>query len=401
MDSRRLPGGRAGWSLDRLMDLARQWNPELTAMRAKVQTAEASLRTAGERPNPTLSVKPGYNSSTSGISPWIVEPALDWTIETGGKRSIRRAEAAARIRAARLELESAEWKVRSDLRRAFVALYAAEQTLGHYQTLESTQAEALKLLETQRREGAATAQDVTTARMPLNQTRLSLHDTALQAAKARGQMAAALGAPIAALSGVKFDFSSCQNLRSAPARTLRKSALTHRSDILAALADYVGAEERLRLEVAKQYPDIHLGPGYKLDQTSNKWTLGVGFELPILNQHQGAIGEAECRRREAAARVASVQTKAMSEIDLALAIYEASLAKSSAAEALASDARRLTASAENLKREGEGTGIELSQRKIEEAAAQLSREQARLQAIEAMGGLEDALQTPASQWRWQ
>jgi broad specificity phosphatase PhoE len=27
-------------------------------------------------------------------------------------------------------------------------------------------------------------------------------------------------------------------------------------------------------EIAKQYPDIHLGPGYQYDQGVNKWTLG-------------------------------------------------------------------------------------------------------------------------------
>jgi outer membrane protein TolC len=35
--------------------------------------------------------------------------------------------------------------------------------------------------------------------------------------------------------------------------------------VLAALADYAASEAALRLEIAKQYPDIHLNPGYQLD----------------------------------------------------------------------------------------------------------------------------------------
>ena len=42
-------------------------------------------------------------------------------------------------------------------------------------------------------------------------------------------------------------------------------ALTHRADVLAALAEYAAAEALLRSEIAKQYPDIHLNPGYSFD----------------------------------------------------------------------------------------------------------------------------------------
>ena len=71
------------------------------------------LGTAGERPNPILSFRPSYNSTSSGISPWIIEPGLDFTIETGGKRDARHAPKQRRsIRSARLELEAAAWKVR-------------------------------------------------------------------------------------------------------------------------------------------------------------------------------------------------------------------------------------------------------------------------------------------------
>ena len=106
------------WSLTQLTAAARQLNPDLAVLRARVQTAEGALQTAGERPNPVLSFKPGYNSSTPGIPPWMIEPGLDITIETSGKRDARRAEAAAKVRVARLDLEAAVWKVRGDVRRA-------------------------------------------------------------------------------------------------------------------------------------------------------------------------------------------------------------------------------------------------------------------------------------------
>jgi len=283
-DSRRLSTKHARWSLSKLTTEAMEKNPELAVLRARVQTAEGALQTAGERPNPVLSFKPGYNSSTTGISPWIIEPGLDITFETGGKRDARRAEAAAKVRVARLDLDAAAWKVRGEVRRALLAMHAAEATRGQYRSQEAAQAESARLLESQLKDGAARPQDVAVARIPLNQTRLSMHDTDLQAVKARAQLATTVGVPVVALADIDFDYSEVSQLPSAPAGgAARRHALIHRADILAALADYAASEERVRLEVAKQYPDIKLGPGYKLDQTANKWTLGIGFELPILN----------------------------------------------------------------------------------------------------------------------
>ncbi len=399
-DSRRLSGKNARWSLSKLTAEAMDKNPDLAVLRARVQTAEGALQTAGERPNPVLSFKPGYNSSTPGIPPWIIEPGLDFTIETGGKRDARMAEAVAKVRAARLELEAASWKVRGDVRRALLAMHAARATRGQYRSQEAAQADAARLLELQLKEGAARPQDVAVARIPLNQTRLSMHDTDLLAVKARALLATAVGVPVAALSGADFDFAEVSRLSAAPTGGVaRRHALTHRADILAALADYAASEERVRLEVAKQYPDIKLGPGYKLDQTVNKWTLGIGFELPILNQHKGTIAEAEGKRAEAAARFLAVQAKAIGEIDLALAVYRAARAKADAASALAIDVQAQTKTAETMKAAGELSQLDVSQRRVEQGAADLARAQSRIQALEALGALEDALQTPASSWK--
>jgi outer membrane protein TolC len=97
--------------------------------------------------------------------------------------------------------------------------------------------------------------------------------------------------------------------------------LQGRSDIQSALAEYAAAEADLQLQIAKQYPDVHLSPGYQYDQGDNKWSLGVTFELPLLNQNQGPIAEARARRLESAARFTELQAKVIGEIDRASAAY--------------------------------------------------------------------------------
>ena len=80
-------------------------------------------------------------------------------------------------------------------------------------------------------------------------------------------------------------------------------------------------------EVAKQYPDVRLSPGYQYDQGDNEWSLGLSVDLPILNQNQGGIAEAEARRTEAAAKFNAIQAKVVAEIDRGTVVYKAALEK--------------------------------------------------------------------------
>ena len=143
------------------------------------------------------------------------------------------------------------------------------------------------------------------------------------------QLASALGLPLRALDGVRFSFAGLDQFpRELTGPEVRRQAILNRADVRGALAEYAASQSALQLEIAKQYPDLHLGPGYELDQTDNKWSLGVTLDLPVLNQNQGPVAEAKAKRAEAAAHFLTVQTTAIGEIDSALAGYNAMLQKS-------------------------------------------------------------------------
>ncbi len=90
------------WDLERLTLAAFYYQPSLDVARAQWATATAGELTAGERPNPTLSITPAYNTTTKIPSPWIITPSLDLPIETAGKRGYRIAQAQQLSEAARL-----------------------------------------------------------------------------------------------------------------------------------------------------------------------------------------------------------------------------------------------------------------------------------------------------------
>ena len=74
------------------------------------------------------------------------------------------------------------------------------------------------------------------------------------------------------------------------------------STLLAVLrADYQAAEENLRLEVRKQYPDIEIGGGFGSEDNDDRLLLGASLPLPIFNANRGGIAEARANRELARA----------------------------------------------------------------------------------------------------
>ena len=59
------------WNLKSLTLAAFYYHPSLDVARAQLAVAQAGVRTAGSRPNPTLNLVPGYDfSAANGLSPW-------------------------------------------------------------------------------------------------------------------------------------------------------------------------------------------------------------------------------------------------------------------------------------------------------------------------------------------
>jgi len=125
--------------------------------------------------------------------------------------------------------------------------------------------------------GRASPLNAVQAKLLSGRSRLALEDSLRQEAEGQAQLADAVGCPLTSLGGVDLSSSTLNALldpddpRLAPAR---RAALLGRSDLLAALATYAAAEAALELEIDKQYPDIHLGPGFTYDQGQDQ--MGPG-----------------------------------------------------------------------------------------------------------------------------
>ncbi|MBI4620789.1 MAG: TolC family protein [Desulfobacterales bacterium] len=386
------------WDFEILTLVAFYYHPDLDVARAQWRVAKAGIISAGGRPNPRIGFTPQYNADTAGgLSPWTLGFNLDISIETADKRGYRIAKAKHLSEAARLNIATVVWQVRSRMRKSLLNLYRAELAETLLQNQQKVQEEIVRLLEQRLAFGEASQPDVTQVHIPLIQTRLSLREAQKENAEARVQVADALGLPVNALNDVHISFDFTEQLPSAvdiPLQVARRQALLNRPDILGALSEYAASEAALQLEIARQYPDIHIGPGYSWDQGNNKWSLGFSISLPIFNRNQGPIAEAEARRKEAESRFVALQSRVIGEIDRAFTGYHAALQKLETADFLQSTMKKQLQSIQAMFNAGEEDRLSLLSNQSEFHSIKLLRLDALANSQQSLSLLEDAVQRP-------
>lgn len=80
------------------------------------------------------------------------------------------------------------------------------------------------------------------------------------------------------------------------------------------LADYAVSEAELKLEIAKQYPDIKFSPAYLYDFGDKIWTLGLSSIVPNLSKNKALISRAEKIRDLEGSKVDNVQLQLKNNI---------------------------------------------------------------------------------------
>jgi len=388
------------WNFSTLTLVAFYYHPSLAVARAQWAVAAAGVRTAGGQPNPVLAVTPGYSSNPAqGISPWFPMVSFDVPIETAGKRRKRITHAGYVSESARLNIATAAWQVRSSVRSGLLDYCVAQRRAAFLQKQVAAMEQIAELLGQKAEVGALAGSEVAPSRVALFKARLDLADAQRQIAEARVNLAEATGVSVNSFqdSNFSFDFdrepTGVKNLTS---MEIQRQALLSRSDILRALAEYAADESTLRLEIAKQYPDVHLNPGYQFDQGEHKWSLGISVDLPLLNRNQGPIAEAEARRKETAARFNELQAKVLAEIDRATAVFRVTEANSDALQLLSDDQAKQRVSVEQKFRVGAAERLDLLSAEVESNATELALLDGQLKLQRSIGALENGVQRPLS-----
>lgn len=379
------------WDLQTLTLAAFYFHPDLDVARAQAAVARAAIITAAQRPNPTLTLPIEHKALPS---PWVIVPGLDVPIETAGKRGFRVRGATARSRAADLAIAQRAWQVRDAIRTELVALTTADDAVTILRREAGVQTDLLEALEKRLQVGETSILEVTRARIAANQTALLLRDRETAAARARARLAAAIGVPESGIAGAKLAFNVSEVPTAPNTSELRQRALIARPDVLMSLADYAAAEADLRLELARQYPDLHIAPGFGWDEGRQRWDLGLSFEIPVLSRNRGPIAEAEARRAASEAQFVALQAKIIAAVDESSGAYRNALAKLGDADRVVASEEQQAAFVQQSFNVGQTDRVALRTTQLELETARLAQVDSVAEAQQALGALEDAVEQP-------
>lgn len=380
------------WDLDTLSLAALYFNPTLEAARARLAEAQAAIVSAGARPNPSLNLSPGIPS------PYLFTLDFAVPIETAGKRGYRLQFARSLDQAARFDLADSAWKIRSGVRGALLAYLLALRNLEAVRSEEQVRTDQVKMLDQRFVAGEIPRPEVDLGRIDLSKTHLAVSAAEGQVAEAQATLAASIGIPVTGLKGFEFswpDLDSPPSAESLSRELIRRDAVLNRLDVRRALAQYAASEANLQLEIAKQYPDVQVGPGYTYEEKHNFFTVGLSITLPLLNRNQGPIAEAEARRKESAAAFLGTQAQVIAQSEQALAAYTAALKELAEADR---SLRKLQASQLQMMQRavsvGEEDQLALNGVQLQTSVVTRARLDALSHAQTALGALEDAVQRP-------
>ena len=385
------------WGLKELTLAAFLYHPQLAVARAQWQAARAQEITAGQKPNPSISGNVEHHSKTDGgISPWTLGIGFDIPIETGNKRQARINQASSLSQAARIDIGQQAWQVRSRLQASLIEYRSALHQTGLLQREADLQSAIVQMLQKRLEAGMVSDIDLATARLQLQKLQNLLATETARNSELRAELAVAIGIPVHALDVIKIkdQLPTIHPVEKLPPAEMQRAALLNRLDIRSALARYDAAESRLKLEIAKQHPDIVLSPGYIFDQGDNLWALGASLLLGLANKNEGPIAEAEAMREVEARQFEALQARVIGKQEQALAQYASRLAELDKAESMMVAQRHNIAKSERQFKAGQIDRLEWTTTQLEGLVAEQGRIAAMIRAHKALAALEDALQRP-------
>jgi cobalt-zinc-cadmium efflux system outer membrane protein len=298
--------------------MAHERNWDLQSATHDLAIAEAAIRTARERPNPTFSWitgkihTDGSSDATSlGDDFWSRSydsvAQLAQPFELGGKRGARRRIAAAGADEARARLADIRRAVDEDVVRAYVGAALGEAGSRIASESAGYLREEARLAEIRLKAGDISRSDLDQIQIAANRLELDARAASSSALAQRIALEVLLGRP--APRGAITMEDSLEDLANRAIETTPAAAVSGvRPDVAAARAELRRAEYAVKLERAQRIPDPQLVFQYEHEPPEpNTLGLGIALPLPLWSRNQGGVAAAKIARDNAQVAVSRIE----------------------------------------------------------------------------------------------
>jgi len=299
--------------------LALFYNAGLRQARLEAGVALATFETAGLWDDPEFGFDAAEILSPSG-SPFEFGLTLSLTIPISGRLEVEKARAGTAYEAELRRIVDLEWAIRSDVRRAWAAWTEAEERLQLTRNVVVQVERIVALTERLVAGGELSRVDGRLFLVELASRRAAVAESELQARRAEVHLLGLMGL----LPDAEVKLTPAFPRSDVPATDDSINWLIAANTELAVRrAEYQVAEESVRLEIRKQYPDITIGSGYGSEDNDDRLLLGFSIPIPILNANRAGIAEARAERQVVRAAAETTFERLCRELALAQAELDA------------------------------------------------------------------------------
>ena len=288
------------------------YNPELRIARLEAGVALADFETAGLWEDPVFGFDGAEISSPS--APFEFGIMGNLTIPISGRLKVEKAQAVSAYEMQLRKLVHDEWNVRARTRSQWAAWTAAtlqvELVREVIAQLERINALASTLYEA----GEINRVEHRLLQVELATNKVLSTEIELKLFKEEIALLALMGLPPESSILLLPQFPKVTNTE-VDDETVR--LIDANTELAIQFAKYQTAEETLRLEIKKQYPDIVIGSGYGSEFNDHRVLFGLTIPVSIWNRNQARIAEAKSKREVARAEAETTFARLYRELAVA------------------------------------------------------------------------------------
>ncbi|MHB8837088.1 MAG: TolC family protein [Candidatus Methylomirabilia bacterium] len=311
-----LPGVPArGLSLEEALARAARSRFEITAVPHEIQAGEGKLLQAAVKPGPELDLETRNALEETSVG-------MSRTHERGGKRDARVASARAELDLLGAQADVRRLDVGHQVRKAFSAVIAAEQSLALTEESLSLTRSFAETVAAKVRAGAASPIEETRAAVRLHGAAAEIERARREVALARAELALSVGDPGVRSEVVEGRLPEDTSIPDFAALT----ALVTESQDLVLLEREVHVRRSLFAEERTQAtPDVTWRAAANYNRLDEEASITIGVSIPLFSsgRNRGALAAASAAVRRAELERSAAERRLASELERAAAGLQA------------------------------------------------------------------------------
>ena len=311
------------WGIDELLITQKYFNLQLKTADLELEYIESNEKIASLRPLSSIGAL--YERGDVGDpSENLFKFGYTFTYETANKRLIRYELSFNETQLALLEKELIHWKLRRALIINLTEYINNQDLIQILKNKIRLQQSIVHMIQKRLNYGIASKVDVMRERIKFNSIQKELVKHQNLQLNITKKLATLVGLSLEQFNLVAIDIKKTKDkLTTSLSRyftgidqtKMHSIALQNRIDLRQKLANYAIAEANLKLEIAKQYPDMTFTPAYIYDFGYNVWGLGIQTLLMTPERNKAYINRATLFRELEASKVKDFELEVNNQVE--------------------------------------------------------------------------------------